>query len=62
MFLKVLLKDLGLSKTTTEYSNSAFNLNNKSKWLYISILILIALGVGGYFVVKKYNTKKNTKE
>ena len=61
MFLKVLLKDLGLSKTTTGYSNSGLNLNNKYKWLYISILILIALGVGGYFFVKQYNTK-NTKE
>ena len=55
------------------FSNYKFITNNRwnksnniksNKWIYIIllILVLIALGVGGYFVVKQYNTKKDTKE
>lgn len=51
-------------KTTVKGSLNALNgsnpLGNKN-WIYL-VIILIALGVGGYFVVKKYNTKKDTKE
>ena len=51
-------------KTTVMGSLNALNGKDpfSKKWLYILLLILIALGIGVYFFVKKYKTKKNLKE
>ena len=50
-------------KFTKFPKNIKYNKSNKSnKWIYILLLVLVGLGVGGYFFVKQYNTKKNTKE
>jgi len=48
-------------KTTVIGSLNALNGKDpfSKKWLHRLLLILIALGIGGYFIVKKYYNKKD---